>query len=356
MDASRRELLDRLQWGAVLLPALFSAPKSLLGSLLFDPEGPQVAPKPIPPNPFVSQGKALVAIVHGTDAAAMLNAGLELLGGLNRLSLAGKRVLLKPNIVNDRPPPTTTSVPVVEAVIRAMKEAGAGEVLVADSSGIIRFPTSDNMTVTGMRAAAERAGAKVLALEDHPWVRLEPPQASSLRHYYLSQPVYEADIFINLPVIKTHRFAEYSCSLKNLVGVTHPRYRPSVRFLSGEWHERIAELNLGVHPHLTIADGTTIMVAGGPTSGTAARGDLLVLSGDRVALDVVAMAIIRSFKQWPKLEGGRVWDQRQVKRAIELGLGVSAPGEIELVTATSVGGSESFDRLVESIRQDVGLR
>jgi uncharacterized protein (DUF362 family) len=355
MDASRRELLDRLQWGAVLLPALLSAPKSLLGSLLFDPEGPLVAPKPIPHNPFVRTNKALVALVHGTDAATMLNAGLELFGGLNRLDLGGKRVLLKPNVVNDRPPPTTTSVPVVEAVARAVKEAGAGEVFVADSSGIIRFPTKENLDATGMRAAAERAGAKVLALEVHPWVRVEPPRASSLRHYYLSRPVYEADVFINLPVIKTHRFADYSCSLKNLVGVTHPRYRPSVTFLSGEWHERIAELNLAVHPHLTIADGTMIMVAGGPTSGTAARGDLLLLSGDRVALDVVALAILRSFKQWPKIEGGPVWGQRQVKRAIELGLGVGTPGEVELVTATTSGRQEAFERLVEVIRQDVGL-
>ena len=87
------------------------------------------------------------------------------------------------------------------------------------------------------------------------------------------QPVYESDIFINVPVIKTHQFAHYSCSLKNLVGIVHPRYRPSIRFFSGQWHERIAELNLAVHPHLTIADGTTMMIAGGPTSGTRLSGE-----------------------------------------------------------------------------------
>src|SRR5207245_8491732 len=68
--------------------------------------------------------------------------------------------------------------------------------------------------------------------------------------------------------------------LKNLVGIIHPRYRPSVSFLSPDWHVRIAELNLAVHPHLTIADGTTLMIAGGPTSGTPAQADILLLRSE----------------------------------------------------------------------------
>ena len=75
-----------------------------------------------------------------------------------------------------------------------------------------------NLTSTGMRAAAESAGAKVLALEDEPWVRLEPPDAKAIGHFYFSRPVYDADVVINMPVIKTHRFAEFSCSLKKFRG------------------------------------------------------------------------------------------------------------------------------------------
>ena len=181
-------------------------------------------------------------MVHGQDPAAMLEAGLDMLGGIERLEPRGKRVLVKPNVVNDRPPPATTSPPVIAAVVRKVRAAGAAEVIVADSSGIIRFPTAANLEATGVRAAAESAGARVLALEDEPWVRVEPAAATSLPRYYVSKPVYQADLFINLPVVKTHRFTHYSCSLKNLVGIVHPRYRPSVSFLAGDWHERIAEL------------------------------------------------------------------------------------------------------------------
>ncbi|MGH7256027.1 MAG: DUF362 domain-containing protein, partial [Nitrospirales bacterium] len=280
MVLTRRDILERFAFGLSLLPALALAPRSVLGSLLFEPDGAPVDPKPLPPNPFQRDGRSLVVMVHGKDPEAMVRAGLEALGGLEPLGLAGKRVLLKPNVVNDRPPPSTTSPAVIAAVGRVVKEAGPSDLVVADSSGIIRFPTSDNFAATGVQTAAGSIGATVLALEDQPWVRVEPAAATSVTRYYVSKPVYDAEVVVNLPVVKTHRFAHYSCSLKNLVGIIHPRYRPSVTFLSGNWHERIAELNLAVHPQLTIADATTVMIAGGPTSGTPARADLVLLSAD----------------------------------------------------------------------------
>ena len=348
---SRRELLERLQLGLTVLPAFAFAPQSLFGSLLTDPEGTLVPAKAVPANPFTRGSTALVAMVHGHDVARMLDAGLELLGGLDRLALNGKRVLLKPNVVNNRPPPSTTNPEVVSAVARRVRQAGAADIIVADSSGMLRFPTRDNLIATGVRQAGESAGARLLALEDEAWVRVQPPRAKALPAHYISKPVYEADLFINMPVIKTHRFAQYSCTLKNLVGITHPRYRPSLSFLSGDWHERIAELNLAVHPHLNIADGTTIMIAGGPTTGTPAKANVLVLSGDRVALDVVAIAIIRSYGQWPKLDMP-VWEQRQIKRAVELGLGTEGPDRMELLTR-ALAPDEGFEKLVETVRRDV---
>jgi uncharacterized protein (DUF362 family) len=242
---------------------------------------------------------------------------------------------------------------VVGAMAELVKASGAAEVVVADGSGIIRLPTSANLTSTGIRAAAEAAGARVLALEDELWVRLEPPDAKALKQFYFSRPVYEADMVINMPVIKTHRFAEFSCSLKNFVGAVHPRYRPSVTFWTGDWHERIAELNLAVHPALTIADGTITMIEGGPTSGTPMQTDLLICSGDRVAVDLVAIALLRSFGTWPKLQGKRIGDQRQVKRAAVLGLGVGSGRDVEVVSEAVDSAPPAFVQLVEHIQRDL---
>ncbi|MBA2485666.1 MAG: DUF362 domain-containing protein [Nitrospira sp.] len=353
MAFSRRELFNNAGFGLLLLPALIRSPRNILSHLLFDPTGPLVAPKPIPENPFMRTGKSPVAIVYGKDPRRMLQRAIDLLGGIDRLGVRGKRILLKPNVLNDRPPPSTTNPKVVGAMAEMAKASGAAEVVVADGSGIIRLPTSANMTSTGIRAVAETVGARVLALEDEPWVRLEPPQAKALTQFYFSRPVYEADIVINMPVIKTHRFAEFSCSLKNFVGALHPRYRPSVTFWTGDWHERIAELNLAVHPTLTVADGTTTMIEGGPTSGTAAQTDLLLCSGDRVAIDLVAIALLRSFGTWPKLQGGRIEDQRQIKRAAALGLGVGSGRDIEVVSEAVDPAPPAFIQLVEHIRRDL---
>ena len=353
MSVTRREIFDRLALGAQILPAWALAPRSLVGDLLFDPVGELVQPKSVPPNPFRRDGKVLVAMVHGQDVSSMLTAGLDLIGGVDRLNLHGTRVLIKPNVVNDRPPPATTSPQLVTAMVELVRQAGAAEVLVADSSGMIRFPTADNLVATGIQAAAEGAGARVLSLDDGPWVRVEPAAAESLSRFYVAKAVYQADVFINLPVVKTHRFAAYSCSLKNLVGIVHPRYRPSFTFLAGNWHERIAELNLAVHPHLTVADATTVMIEGGPTSGTPAKAELLLLSGDRVALDAVAVALIRSYGAWPKVTGTDVWRQRQIKKAAELGLGVGGPDQIELVARSVSGAMAEVNKLADRLREDL---
>jgi uncharacterized protein (DUF362 family) len=353
MGFSRRDLFENAGFGLLLLPALLRSPRSVLGHLLFEPEAELVPTRPIPPNPFTRNGKSLVAIVHGRDPSLALRLAMELVGGLDLLQPRGKRILLKPNVLNDRPPPTTTSPQMVKAMAELLHSNGAADIVVADGSGIIRLPTSDNLAATGMKAAAEAAGAKVLALEDQSWVRLEPPQAKALTRFFFSKPVYEAELVINMPVIKTHRFAEFSCALKNFVGAVYPRNRPSVTFWAGDWHERIAELNLAVHPLLTVADGTTVMVEGGPTSGTAAKTDVLLCSGDRVALDIVAVALLRSFGTWPKIQGKRIAEQRQIKRAGELGLGVARGKDIEVVSGAVDAAPPEFVRLVERIREDV---
>lgn len=353
MSFSRRELFHNAGFGLLLLPAILRSPRSVLGHLLFDPVGPLVAPRPRPVNPFKQNGKALVAIVYGSNPSQMLPRAMGLLGGLDRLDLHGKRVLLKPNVLNDRPPPTTTNPKVIGAMVGLVKKAGAADVVVADGSGVIRLPTSDNMTRTGMRSAAEAEGARVLALEDEPWVRMEPPEAQVLRTFYFSRPVYDADVVINVPVIKTHRFADFSCSLKNFVGAVHPRYRPSVTFWKGGWHERIAELNLAVHPQLTVVDGTTIMIEGGPTSGTPAQTDLVICSGDRLAVDLVAVALLRSFDSWPKLQGRRIEEHRQIKHAAALGLGMGVGADVTVVSDAVGTAPPAFHRLVEHIQRDL---
>ncbi len=142
MSFSRREFFRNSGFGFLLLPAILRSPRNVLGHLLFEPDGQLVPLKPIPQNPFTRNGKSVVSIVHGKDPGRMLQRAIELLGGIDRLGFRGKRVLLKPNVLNDRPPPSTTNPQVVGAMAKLVKQAGAADVVVADGSGIIRLPTS----------------------------------------------------------------------------------------------------------------------------------------------------------------------------------------------------------------------
>src|SRR3990172_5358942 len=108
--------------------------------------------------------------------------------------------------------------------------------------------------------------------------------------------------------------------MKNFVGATQGRYR---RYMidGGHWEEIIAELNLAYRPALNIADGTKVMYSGGPWRGDEAPLGLLLASYDRVACDAVAVALMKTFaKTHERIADRRVWDQKQIRHAREIGV------------------------------------
>jgi uncharacterized protein (DUF362 family) len=298
-------------------------------------------------NPFVRGGKSLVAAVGGTDVTEMVRKAVSLIGGFGPLALEGKTVLVKPNVVGANENPTTTNPAVVAAVVRALYEAGAGKVYVGDMSALIRGSTARNMERTGIMKAVRDAGAEPLFFEDHAWVKVKV-EGRYLKDVSVTEWIHKVDKVVNLPVIKTHRYAGYSICLKNFVGATHISQRPyfvNVR----RWEEVVTELNLAYRPDLNIADGTKVMVEGGPWEGRAEEANLILASGDRVACDVVGLAVIKSFGRWERLRSISPWEMGQVRRAGALGLGAGSARDMELVTA-SLDGDPVFDALVEKVK------
>jgi uncharacterized protein (DUF362 family) len=231
--------------------------------------------------------------------------------------------------------------------VRALYAEGAGKVFVGDMSALIRGSTAENMERTGIAKAARDAGADVVSFEDHPWVSVKV-KGRHLRDVSVSEWIYRVDRVVNIPVIKTHRYAGYSICLKNFVGATHLRYRP---YLVNplRWEEVVAELNLAYRPDLNIADGTMVMVEGGPWEGQAEPANLLLASGDRVACDVVGLAVIKSFDRWEPLRSSTPWEMGQVRRAVELGLGARGGSDLALVT-DSIDGDRDFPALMEKVK------
>jgi uncharacterized protein (DUF362 family) len=301
-------------------------------------------------DPFTEGGKALVGVGGEGSVEERVREAVALIGGLRKLDIRGKTVLVKPNVVSGSPSPTTTSPELVAAAVRLLYREGAREVVVGDMSALLYRATLKNMRKCGILQAAEKAGARVVAFEDAGWIEVPLPGARYLEKAYVTEWLYRADLFINLPVVKTHHSATYSICLKNFIGCTHLKQRPYLVDRS-HWEELVAEFNLACRPDLNIVDATVAMIEGGPWEGTPSSTGIVIASGDRVAADVVGLGLIRSFGRWQMVTGKGVWEQRQIRHALLLGLG-KGKGEIVLRTGD---GDERFRELMRAVRRETGL-
>ena len=303
-------------------------------------------------NVYKEADKTLVSIVHGDDIYALLKEGINLIGGLARLDIKGRTVLVKPNIVNRYPSPANTNPLVIKHLIKILHECGVSKIFVGDMSAIFALPTKKNAVKSGIWEAISEEDMTFVSFEEYGWVEVDIPDGRFIKKAIVSEFIYNVDRVINVPVIKTHSYANYTISLKNFIGAIHPQQRPY--FIAPDfWDEVIAELNVSYTPHLNILDGTKIFVKGGPTRGTIATPNLIIITGDRIAADVVGLSVIRAFGGWEKLNTMNVWEQRQIKRAIELHLGVSSSSELKIVSKCLGADKSGFDKLMEKIHYNL---
>ena len=299
-------------------------------------------------NVFKEADKTLVSIVQGDDIYVLIKEGINLIGGLEKLDIKGKTVLIKPNIVNRYPSPANTNPLVIKNLIKILHEYGVSKIFVGDMSAIFALPTRKNAVKSGIWEAIGEEDMTFVSFEEYGWIEVDIPRGRFIKKAIVSEFIYNVDRVINVPVIKTHSYANYSISLKNFIGAIHPQQRPY--FIAPDfWDEVIAELNAAYTPHLNILDGTKIFIKGGPTRGTVATPNLIIITGDRVAADIVGLGVIRSFGGWEQLNNMDVWAQRQIKRAIELHLGVSNPSELKIVAECLGTDKSGFDELMEKI-------
>jgi uncharacterized protein (DUF362 family) len=139
--------------------------------------------------------------------------------------------------------------------------------------------------------------------------------------------------------LKTHRYGgHFTMSLKNSVGFAAQCVRPGGYNYMSELHDSpyqrsmIAEINTAYTPALIIMDEVEAFVDGGPAVGKKVSPGVVITGTDRVAVDAVGVAILRIFGTTLQVSRGRVFEQEQIARAAELGLGVDLPERIRIVT------------------------
>ena len=151
----------------------------------------------------------------------------------------------------------------------------------------------------------------------------------------------DADYNVSACCLKTHAYGGvFTMSMKLSVGLTPKPIRRGMH-RSPDMRRMIAELNQGYTPDLIILDGVEAFVDGGPTRGDLKEGNVVVAGTDQVAVDAVGLAILKELGSNDAIMGTPIFQQEQMVRAVEVGLGVGGPGEIELVSDDAEGRAYS---------------
>ena len=204
---------------------------------------------------------ARVVAARGDDPARNVRRVLAALGGMEAFVRRGDVVLVKPNVGWDRLPEqaANTDPEVIAEIVRACRAAGARKVVVADLS--CNDPQR-SFARSGIRAAAEEAGAEVL---DARQLRLVPAEiAGAAAGLEVFEPLLSATRVVNVPVAKHHGRSRATLGMKNWFGVLG---RGRAR-LHQDIDRTIAELAAAFRPTLTVVDATRVLLGNGPQGGS----------------------------------------------------------------------------------------
>jgi uncharacterized protein (DUF362 family) len=280
---------------------------------------------------------ARVAFVKTRDRAAGVARAIDLLG-IGRFD--GRDLFVKPNFNSADPAPGSTHEDTLVALLRKLRALGAGPLTVDERSGM--GSTRAVMEEKQVFRIAKEFDAHVVVLDElgaDDWELIQPPGSHWRHGFALPRRVRRAGGVVQTCCLKTHRFGgHFTLSLKNSVGLVAATVPGNPHDFMGELHgsphqrRMIAEINVGYRTDLIVLDGVEAFVTGGPDQGQRVAAEVVLAGTDRVAVDAVGVALLRHFGTTREVSRGAIFEQEQIARAVELGLGVAGPDAIELVT------------------------
>lgn len=264
--------------------------------------------------------------------------------------IQGKRVLLKPNFNTADPVPGSTDNSTLEALIDELWGLGAKSITLGERSW---KGTRDVIEQKGVIPLLQAKQVELMIFDELPesqWVQIKPPGHHWPDGFLVPRPLLEAECVVETCCLKTHAYGGiFTMSLKLAVGFVqggdqNPIYMSALHS-SPHQREMIAEINTVFTPALVVLDGVDAFVDGGPMTGTRSSGNVILASSDRIAIDATGLACLKHLGANQATSKPAIFSQDQIRRAVELGLGVSSTNEIQLVSA-----DEDSQGYVDAIR------
>ena len=190
------------------------------------------------------QGREIVAIEKvaepqsESDIQESLRTVIERLGGLGKFVKPGQSVVIKPNLVSEhglkdgvKRGGIVTDIRVVRAMVELLLPV-AGTITIAEGASINRSETMKMFNHYGFAALKELSPEKVrlVDLNADECVEKNIPDGRRLQKRKIPKTLVDADVIINMPVLKLHFAAGASLSIKNLQGAIPPLEKYKVHF------------------------------------------------------------------------------------------------------------------------------
>jgi uncharacterized protein (DUF362 family) len=222
-------------------------------------------------------------------AIKLTQTAIESIGGMGRFVEKGDTVWIKPNIGWNRRPElaANTNPDVVATLVTLCRDAGAKNVKVGDNPC---HPARQAYRNSGIAAAVEAAGGKMVYL-DKKRFQDKPLAGEHLKTWPLYAEVIDADLVINVPILKHHGLTKVSMAMKNYMGVIDGN--------RGSWHQNmdacLTDITGYMKPRISVLDAVRVLTDHGPQGGDPKDVDvrgIVAASTDIVALDALGAVLM----------------------------------------------------------------
>jgi uncharacterized protein (DUF362 family) len=292
--------------------------------------------------------RSRIAVVHTSDRKRGVAEALRL---LDLQAVQGKRVVLKPNFNTADDAPGSTHNDTLSQLVTELQERGARSITVGESAGPPQ--TRHVMEQKGTFDLARELGFEVVNFDELPddeWVAFPAGNSHWPQGFHVPRLVVDSEYTVATCCLKTHGFGGvFTMSLKLAVGLTPKTVRRGMH-RSPDMRRMIAELNTAYRPQLVVLDGVTAFTDGGPSTGQLRDGNVMIAGHDRVAVDAVGLAVLKELGSNTAIMGRGIFEQEQMLRAVQLGLGATGPSQIELVA-----GDDASRRYAAKLRPILDL-